>query len=89
MLYETFWLIPVFAWLWHRRGRSPFLFGEWLVLSGLGRLWIEHFRVNPSAIGALSNAQLVALACIAAGVKRAWLWFYARAPRRSARAAAK
>ena len=77
MLYETFWLIPVFAWLWHRRGRSPFLFGEWLVLSGIGRLWIEHVPRQPAAIGPFSNAQLVALACIAAGAA-SWLWFYAR-----------
>jgi phosphatidylglycerol---prolipoprotein diacylglyceryl transferase len=86
MLYETFWLIPVFAWLWHRRGRSPFLFGEWLVLSGIGRLWIEHLRINPPALGPFSNAQLVALACIGAGVA-SWLWFYSRPAPLSSRAA--
>lgn len=78
MLYETFWLIPVFAWLWLRRGRSPFLFGEWLVLSGIGRLWIEAFRINPAAVGPFSNAQVVALVCIGLGAA-SWLWFAARA----------
>src|SRR5262249_56904540 len=73
MLYETFWLMPVFAILWLRRGKSPFLFGEYLVLSGLGRLWIEVFRRNPDFVGVFSNAQIVALACITGGAA-SWLW---------------
>jgi prolipoprotein diacylglyceryltransferase len=61
----------------YRRGRSPFLFGEWLVLSGLGRLWIEELRVNPAAVGPFSNAQVVALICIAGGAA-SWMWFATR-----------
>ncbi|HTO55126.1 MAG TPA: prolipoprotein diacylglyceryl transferase family protein [Myxococcota bacterium] len=79
MLYETFWLLPVFAFLWLRRGKSPFLFGEYLVLSGLGRLWIEAFRRNPDFVGVLTNAQVVALLCIAGGAA-GWLWLRGRAP---------
>ncbi|MDH3212915.1 MAG: prolipoprotein diacylglyceryl transferase [Myxococcales bacterium] len=75
MLYEMAWLVPVFAWLWSRRGRSPFLFGEYLFFAGLGRLWIEAFRTNPVLVASLSNAQAVALACMVAG---AWGWLYLR-----------
>jgi len=79
MLYETLWLVPVFAILWLRRGKSPFLFGEYLVLTGLGRLWIEVFRRNPGFVGVLTNAQIVALLCIAVGAG-SWLWMRANRP---------
>jgi phosphatidylglycerol:prolipoprotein diacylglycerol transferase len=76
MLYETLWLVPVFALLWVRRAKSPFLFGEYLVLAGIGRLWIEAFRLNPDFVGILSNAQVVALSCIVTG-SVSWLWMRA------------
>jgi phosphatidylglycerol:prolipoprotein diacylglycerol transferase len=66
-LYEAFWLALAAAWLHARRSRSPFPFGEYLMLAGAGRLAIELLRVNPAALGPFSNAQLMALACIAAG----------------------
>jgi phosphatidylglycerol:prolipoprotein diacylglycerol transferase len=72
MLYETLWLLPVGAFLWWRRGRSPFLFGEYLMLSGIGRLCIETYRLNPTTIGPLTNAQIVALICISIGAA-GWL----------------
>jgi phosphatidylglycerol:prolipoprotein diacylglycerol transferase len=78
MVYETLWLLPVAGWLWSRRRSSPFLFGEYLFLAGLGRLWIEHFRTNPAVLGPLSNAQLVALLCMVGGAA-GWLWLR-RAP---------
>jgi prolipoprotein diacylglyceryltransferase len=90
MLYETLWLTPVFAILWLRRGKSPFLFGEYLVLAGVGRLWIEVFRRNPNFVGLLTNAQVVALTCIVAGAI-SWLWFRSRSvssPRDPKKAAA-
>jgi phosphatidylglycerol:prolipoprotein diacylglycerol transferase len=68
MLYEVAWLTLGGALLWSRRGRSPFLFGEYLMLAGAGRLWIEAFRTNPTLLGPLTNAQLMALACIGIGV---------------------
>jgi len=75
MLYETAWLFPVAAFLWRRRGRSPFLFGEYLMLAGVGRLVIEAYRINPATLGPFTNAQLVALACIAIGASG---WLYLR-----------
>ena len=77
MLYETAWLLPLTWLLWRRRGRSPFLLGEYLFFAGLGRLWIEAFRVNPTLIGPFSNAQATALACMAVGAG-AWLYLRAR-----------
>src|SRR5215468_10994222 len=44
-IYEILWLLPVAALLWRRRHVSPFLFGEYLALNGLGRLVIETLRV--------------------------------------------
>jgi phosphatidylglycerol:prolipoprotein diacylglycerol transferase len=79
MLYETLWLTPVFALLWARRGKSPFLFGEYLVLAGIGRLWIEAFRRNPDFVGILSNAQVVAVSCVVVG-SASWLWLRASRP---------
>jgi phosphatidylglycerol:prolipoprotein diacylglycerol transferase len=78
MLYESFLLLPVFALLWARRGRSPFLFGEYLVLSGVVRFWVETLRLNPSLVAGLSNAQVVSVVGIAGGAA-AWLWFWSRA----------
>jgi phosphatidylglycerol:prolipoprotein diacylglycerol transferase len=66
-LYEAAWLLGVGVWLLRRQGRSPFVLGEYLVLAGLGRLAIETLRTNPAFLGPLSNAQVVALACVAAG----------------------
>lgn len=73
MLYESAWL-ALCAWiLWRRRNTSPALFAEYLVLAGLGRFANEYLRVNPSLLGPFSNAQLIALLCIAAG-SALWLW---------------
>jgi phosphatidylglycerol:prolipoprotein diacylglycerol transferase len=67
-LYEMAWLFGVAALLWARLGRSPSPFAEYLVLAGIGRLWIELFRRNPTLVGPFTNAQLVALVSIAVGV---------------------
>ncbi|MEE9279504.1 MAG: prolipoprotein diacylglyceryl transferase family protein [Myxococcota bacterium] len=64
MVYETLWLLPAALWLWRRRRSSPFLFGEYMILSAVGRLWIEILRTNPSVLGGLTNAQLVAIVFI-------------------------
>jgi phosphatidylglycerol:prolipoprotein diacylglycerol transferase len=80
MLYESAWLLLAGVWLWLRRGRSPFLFGEYLIAQGIGRLAIEHWRSNPALVGGLTNAQLVALLCIVAG-SAGWAYFARRASR--------
>ena len=76
-LYECTWLALSAALLWSRRRSSPFLFGEYLLLQGLGRFWIEFFRVNPPLLGPLSQAQLVALGAVVAGIG-GWLFIRSR-----------
>ena len=67
-LYEAGWLSLGALGLWLRRGRSPFLFAEYLILQGSGRLWMEMVRTNPTLVGPLTNAQVVALGCVVAGI---------------------
>jgi len=73
-LYEILWLLPVAAFLWHRRRRSPFLFGEYIALNGLGRIFIEILRVNPQVLFGLTEPQLVGIGLVIAGVG-GWLYF--------------
>ena len=74
-VYEILWLLPVAFVLWKRRDRSPFLFGEYLVANGLGRLVIETLRVNPRVFAGLTEPQIVGLVLIAAG-SASWLYFF-------------
>ncbi len=71
-LYAVAWLGIAALLLWSRRKRSPALFAEYLMLAGAGRFWIEFFRTNPPLLGPLTNAQLVAVACVVAGAV-SWL----------------
>jgi phosphatidylglycerol---prolipoprotein diacylglyceryl transferase len=77
-IYEILWLLPVAFVLWKRRDRSPFLFGEYLIANGLGRLAIETLRVNPRVLFGLTEPQIVGL-CLIAGGSASWLYFRARA----------
>ena len=52
-----------------------------LVLTGVGRFAIELVRRNPDVVGGLSNAQLVAIACVGGG---AFFWLRARLSPKSA-----
>ena len=76
-LYEMAWLAAGALLLWTRRARSPALFSEYLMVAGIGRLWIELFRTNPPLVGPLTNAQLMAIACALAG-GLLWLLFRSR-----------
>src|SRR6185436_11281996 len=76
-IYEILWLLPVAFVLWKRRDKSPFLFGEYLVANGIGRLAIETLRVNPRVFAGLTEPQIVGL-CLIAGGGAAWLYFRAR-----------
>ena len=78
MLYEAAWLLPIAALLWRRRDQSPFLFGEYLVAAGLGRLVIEHWRVNERVAAGLSEAQWIGIAMCIAGAS-GWVYFRRRA----------
>jgi len=78
-LYETAWLLPVTALLWRRRNRSPFLFGEFVALNGLGRFFIEFLRLNPKVAWGLTEAQWIAMTLVFAGCA-SWVYFQRRAP---------
>jgi phosphatidylglycerol:prolipoprotein diacylglycerol transferase len=66
-LYEVAWLLPVAAFLWWRRRRSPFVFGEYLALNGLGRIAIEHWRINPELALGLTQPQWIGMGLILVG----------------------
>jgi len=74
-LYEAAWLVAIGALLWRRRGASPFLFAEYLVLAGIGRFAVEILRINPRIALGLSAAQWIGLAMVAIGSA---LWLNAR-----------
>ena len=73
-LYEIAWLLLVAAFLWRRRHRSPFLFGEYIALGGLGRIVIEHWRVNEPVLG-LTEPQWIGAGLIVLGVA-GWIYYY-------------
>jgi len=76
-IYEILWLLPVAAFLWKRRFRSPFLFGEYLALNGVGRLFIENWRVNPQVLFGLTEPQIVGILLIAGG-GGSWVYYQRR-----------
>ena len=75
MLYETVWLTLVSIFLWIRRKRSPSLFGEFMILNGIGRAVIEHWRLNARVALDLSEAQWIGMGLVVFGVL---LWVRAR-----------
>jgi len=77
-LYEVAWLLPVAAFLWWRRDRSPFLLGEYLALNGAGRIVIEHWRVNEKVLLGLTEPQLIGVGLILVGMGL-WLRFRSQA----------
>ena len=77
-LYEILWLLPVAALLWSRRRSSPFLFGEYVALNGLGRLVIENWRVNPQVALGLTEPQWIGALLIALGTT-GWLYYWRKA----------
>jgi phosphatidylglycerol:prolipoprotein diacylglycerol transferase len=78
-LYEVAWLLPVAGLLWSRRRKSPFLFGEYLMANGLGRVVIESWRVNPKVALGLTEPQWIGLGLIVAGAS-GWLFYRQRGP---------
>lgn len=68
MLYETAWLTFVALFLWGRRRKSASLFGEFLILNGIGRTIIEHWRLNARVALDLSEAQWIGMGLIALGI---------------------
>jgi phosphatidylglycerol:prolipoprotein diacylglycerol transferase len=76
-LYEIAWLLPVAGFLWWRRKKSPFLFGEYIALNGLGRLFIENWRVNEKVAAGLTEPQWIGAGLIAFGIS-GWIYFKTR-----------
>ncbi len=76
-LYEVMWLMPVAAVLWWRRKSSPFIFGEYLMANGAGRIVIEHWRVNPEVALGMTEPQWIGVALVIAGLS-GWLFFRLR-----------
>ncbi|MFQ5417758.1 MAG: prolipoprotein diacylglyceryl transferase [Myxococcota bacterium] len=74
-LYEIAWLLPVAGFLWLRRRRSPFLFGEYLALNGIGRMVIENWRVNEPLLG-FTEPQWIGALLLVFGLS-GWI-YYAR-----------
>jgi phosphatidylglycerol:prolipoprotein diacylglycerol transferase len=74
-IYESAWLFLVAAILWKRRKKSPSLMGEYLILNGVGRTIVEHWRLNARVALDLSEAQWIGVALVALG---AYLLFRAR-----------
>jgi phosphatidylglycerol:prolipoprotein diacylglycerol transferase len=70
-IYESAWLFAVTAVLWRRRKKSPFLFGEYMMLGGAGRFVVEIWRINPR-VGGLSEAQWIAVGLVVAGALGWW-----------------
>ncbi|MDH3213508.1 MAG: prolipoprotein diacylglyceryl transferase [Myxococcales bacterium] len=79
-LYEIAWLLCVAALLWRRRRRSPFLFGEYIALNGLGRMVIEIWRVNPKVALDLTEPQWIGGGLVVLGVT-GWLYYWSRTER--------
>jgi phosphatidylglycerol:prolipoprotein diacylglycerol transferase len=78
MLYEMFWLFAVAAFLWRRRRTSPFLFGEYLALNGLGRAVVEIWRINPVVAFGLTEPQIIGLSLVLLGAG-SWIYYWRKA----------
>lgn len=72
-IYETLMSLVAFTILWSlrkHRHRAGWLFGVYLLLVGVERLWIEPLRVNTTySVQGMSftQAQIIAALCVAAG----------------------
>jgi len=63
-IYESVWLFLVALFLWRRRKKSPSLMGEYLILNGIGRTIVEHWRLNPRVALDLSEAQWIGVGLV-------------------------
>lgn len=73
-LYEVVWLIPIAFLLYSRRKKSPFLFGEYMLANGLGRIVIETLRVNPKVALGMTEPQWIGIGLVVAGIA-SWIYF--------------
>ncbi len=70
-LYELAAALLIGWWLWVR-GSKPrptgWIVGEYLILTGLARFFVEFIRRNPPVLWGLSNAQLASVGSVLAGI---------------------
>ena len=66
-IYESAWLFLVTLYLWQRRKKSPSLMGEYLILNGIGRTVVEHWRLNARVALDLSEAQWIGVGLVLFG----------------------
>jgi phosphatidylglycerol:prolipoprotein diacylglycerol transferase len=66
-IYESAWLFLVAFFLWRRRKKSASLMGEYLILNGIGRTIVEHWRLNARVALDLSEAQWIGVGLIVFG----------------------
>jgi phosphatidylglycerol---prolipoprotein diacylglyceryl transferase len=69
-------LVALVLWRWRERFVPGVLFAIYLVLAGLERLLVEFVRRNEAVLAGLTQAQLLSIVMLAAGV--AWLAVKAR-----------
>lgn len=70
-LYELVVAIFIFLYLWKLKDRKTFngqVFSVYLVLVGVARLLVEFIRLNPHVVFGLSQAQLISILMIIAGI---------------------
>jgi phosphatidylglycerol:prolipoprotein diacylglycerol transferase len=70
-LYELVAAIFIFLFLWKLKDRKTFngeVFAFYLIFVGLSRLLVEFIRLNPRVIFGLSQAQLISVFMIIAGI---------------------
>jgi phosphatidylglycerol:prolipoprotein diacylglycerol transferase len=75
-IYEAILYTGVFLFLWSMRRRAGVegrIFYLYLVLLGGFRFLVEFLRVNPRVLFGLSEAQLIGLAMVAAGLVALWM----------------
>lgn len=77
-LYEVLWLLPVAGVLWWRRHKSPFVFGEYLIANGAGRIVIEQWRINPEVALGLTEPQWIGVGLVVAGLA-GWVYYFRKA----------
>ncbi|UCF20770.1 MAG: prolipoprotein diacylglyceryl transferase [Gemmatimonadota bacterium] len=81
-IYDMILLLAVLAFLWSfrkREYRPGFLFGFYLILSGIARFITEFYRLTPEVWLGLTTAQLFSIALVVTGIA---LTLLLRSPRK-------
>jgi len=70
-IYETIVSFIIFIFLWRQRKKVKYigqLFAYYLILSGTERLLVEFIRINPKVFWVLTQAQIISIILIIAGI---------------------